>query len=115
MLTAANKATRQAQEILATAPGGLLVSQEECRVYRLTESDTMATGPCRLVGVVLTSAMEAGILSIEDNTGPILKVRALAGWSHSSMLPIPLACEGNLTVTLTGNGAEAYLFVADPS
>ena len=30
MLTASNKTTKQAQEVLASGPGGLLVSNEEC-------------------------------------------------------------------------------------
>jgi hypothetical protein len=115
MLTASNKTTKQAQEILASAQGGLLVSQEECRSYRVSASQTIPTGPCRLVGVVLVSSMEASTVLLECSTNQILKLRSPAGWSQSAFLPLPLACPANLEITMTGNGAEAYVYVMDAS
>ncbi len=115
MLTAANKTTKQAQEIVATAPGGLLVSQEECRCYRVPASDTLPTGPCRLVGVILVSSTEASTVTIESNTESILKLRSPAGWSQSAFLPLPAACADDLAVTLTGANSEALLYVAESS
>lgn len=115
MLTAANKATKQAQEIIATARGGLLVSQEECRVYRLTVSGTAATGPCRLVGAVICASMEGGTATFACGTETILRLGAPAGCSNAAMFPMALSCADDLEVTLAGIGAEAYLYVADPS
>jgi hypothetical protein len=115
MLTASNKTTKQAQEVLTSGPGGLLVSQEECRSYHVTESQTLSTGPCRLIGIVLVSAMEASTILLESDTNMLLKLRSAAGWSQSAFLTFPLACPADLAVTLTGTAAEAYVFVADPS
>lgn len=115
MLTAANKTTKQAQEVLATATGGLLVSQEECRCYRISSSDTLPIGPCRLVGVILVSASEASTVTLESDTESILKLRSPAGWSQSAFLPLPLACTADLVVTLTGANAEVLVYVAESS
>jgi len=113
MLTAANKTTRQAQEVLCTAQGGLMTAQEECRCHRLTETGTIQTGACRLAGVLLVSGMEAATVTVECDSDPVVKLRAASGWAQSVMLPMPLGCPADLAVTLTGNGAEAYLYVAD--
>lgn len=115
MLTASNKTTKQAQEIVATAPGGLLVSQEECRCYRVTANATLSTGFCRLVGAILVSSAEASMLIIESDTDCVLKLRAPSGWSQSAFLALPLACPADLAVSITGTGAEAYVYVAESS
>lgn len=115
MLTASNKTTKQAQEVLASGPGGLLVSNEECRSYHVTQTATLPTGPCRLIGVILVSGMEASTILVESNTEPVLKLRSLSAWSQSVFLPYPLACPADLGITMTGNGAEAYVYVADAS
>ncbi|GEM_PF-2269989 len=113
MLTASNKTTKHAQELLATAPGGLLVSQEECRCYRVTESAVLPTGPCRLVGAVIVPGMEISTVTIDCGTDTALKLISVPGSTQSAFMPLPLACSTDLTVSLQGVEAEAYVFVAD--
>ena len=115
MLTASNKTTKQAQEVLASGPGGLLVSQEECRSYQLAGTATLPTGPCRLIGIVLVSGTEASTILVESDTNLLLKLRSATGWSQCAFLTFPLACPADLVITMTVNGAEAYVYVADPS
>ncbi len=115
MLTASNKTTKQSREILASAQGGLLVSQEECRSYKVSASQTILTGPCRLVGVVAVSSMEGSAVLVECGADQVLRLKSPAGSSQSAFLPLPLACSADLTITITGSGAEAYVYVADAS
>ena len=59
--------------------------------------------------------MEASTIQIESNTELLLKLKSLSGWSQSAFLPYPLACPADLGISMTGTGAEAYVYVADAS
>lgn len=113
MLTAANKVTSKAQEILGTSGGALLVSPENCKVRFFEMSDNLTLVGCRLVGVLLTAGSASASVLIEVETERYLFLKALANWSQLAFLPLPLNCVGRVGVSMMGTGAEAYVYYTD--
>lgn len=111
MLTAANSKTKEAQEILATDDGKLLVAIQDCRSSYVAESCTLETGPCRLVGAILNSNYEGSVLVIESPVLEIvLKTRIGTGASRPVFPLQPISCPGNLIINLTGANADAIIY-----
>ncbi len=113
MITAANRTTNKAQEILGTSAGALLVSPEECQVGFFSTSGTLTLTGCRLVGVLLTSGSDAASILVEVDSNRALWLKVINGWSRSAFFPLPLSCRGRVDITLTGTGPEAYVYYTD--
>ncbi|MCL6519027.1 MAG: hypothetical protein K6T99_04290 [Armatimonadetes bacterium] len=109
MITAADRSTKQAKELIAVPSGALLMTPEECEACFVNETTMIQTGPCRLVGVILNVGTEVATITIESDTQIVLKVKMTSG-SRPVFPALPIACKGNLGVTLTGAGAEAIVY-----
>lgn len=112
MLTATNKGTNMSQEIIATSAGELVVTPGDCCAQVVTESGTISTGPCRLVGAVLISGEVTASLTVECDSAVKLRARIGPNWCAPVMLPLPVYCDGDLAVSLLGTGCEAVVYYA---
>lgn len=83
-------------------------------------------GPCRLSSIILVSGTYSDGLSyagstmgnpseliLENQNGPVMKLKAEPSCSTTFVLPVPLACPEGLTAQLFGTGAEAYIYVIE--
>jgi len=110
MLTAAHRTTKKAQEILATGAGELMVTPGECEAAMVSESTTISSAACRLVGAVLISGGDAAVLTVSSGSDVKLKIRVIANWSGSVTPALPVNCPNGLSVGLSGTSPEAIIY-----
>lgn len=109
MITAADRNNKQVKELLAVSSGALLITPEECEARLVNETTVIQTGPCRLVGVILNVGTEPATITIESETQIVLKAKMNSG-CRPVFPALPIACSGNLGVTLAGAGADAVVY-----
>ena len=109
MLTAANRTTKQAQEVTATRKGELLVMSSEAKVAALADTGAIA-GPVHLVGMVIESGTESAQMTLSTDGSTILVWKTSgAGAVSGIMLPWPIPCPNGITATKNYGNAGVFL------
>jgi len=114
MLTAANRTTKRAQELLATSGGELLTFPAGAAVQSLNDTGNIA-GPIHFLGMIVLAGSDAAQATVTSDGSTVYAWKSAAGTAAGLILPFPIYCPNGITCTRNSGTSPTFLVYFIPA